>query len=51
MVQNQKFSPKTIDHKKRELEKWVEKERQTLNKARKDIEKSILSTFDTITKT
>ena len=50
MFENRKFSPRTFQNKKIELEKWVKKERDNIQKSRKDIEKGWTSTQDSIKK-
>jgi len=50
MFENRKFSPRTFQNKKIELEKWVNKERDNIQKSRKDIEKGWTSTQDSIKK-
>lgn len=39
MLDNKRYSPRTFQHKKIELEKWITKEKETLQKSKKDIER------------
>lgn len=48
MLDNKRFSPRTFDHKKLELEKWVTKEREQIKKSKKDIERGWTSFADAI---
>ena len=48
MFETNKFSPRTYDIKKGELEKWISKEKVDLDQYRKAIEKGLISTNDTI---
>jgi len=48
MFVSKKFSPKTYDRKKLELDKWVAKEKIDIEKYKKEMEKGRLSTTDTI---
>ena len=48
MLENRRFSPRTFQTKQLELEKWVTKEREILQKSKKDIEKGWYSTADSI---
>ena len=48
MLETRKFSPKTFDNKKIELEKWINKERENIRRSKKDIERGWTSTADSI---
>lgn len=48
MLDNKRFSPRTFQHKKIELEKWVTKEREQIQKSKRDIERGWMSTAEAI---
>jgi len=48
MLENRRFSPRTFQNKQIELEKWITKERENIQRTKKDIEKGWLSTADSI---
>jgi len=48
MLENKRVSPRTFQAKQIELEKWVNKEREILQKSKKDMEKGWYSTADSI---
>ena len=48
MLENRRFSPRTFQSKQIELEKWITREREIIQKTKKDIEKGWLSTADSI---
>jgi len=51
MLENRRFSPRTFQNKQIELEKWITKERENIQRTKKDIEKGWLSTADSIQRT
>lgn len=50
MLETKRFSPKTFNAKKFELEKWVTKEREQIQKSKKEIEKGWSSFAEAIKK-
>ena len=48
MYEKQKISPRTFQLKNRELEKWVDIEKENIKKTKKELKKSWLATADTI---
>lgn len=48
MLETRRVSPRTFQNKKIELEKWINKEREIIQKTKRDIEKGWLSTADSI---
>ena len=48
MLENKRVSPRTFHHKQMELEKWVTKEREQIQKSKRDIEKGWMSFADAI---
>ena len=48
MLETQRFSPRTFNHKKIELEKWVSREREQIRKSKKEIERGWSSFADAI---
>jgi hypothetical protein len=50
MMAKQKFSPRTFQNKRDELERWVTRERDEINKTKSEIERGWLRTADTIIK-
>ena len=50
MLESKKFSPRTFNNKKFELEKWVTKEREQIRKSKREIEKGWSSFADAIKK-
>ncbi len=48
MFNNKKYSPRTFQNKKIELEKWVKKERENILNSKKDIEKGWFQTQEFI---
>ena len=51
MYEKQKISPRTFQLKNRELEKWVDIEKENIKKTKKELKKSWLATADTIQRT
>lgn len=47
-LENRRVSPRTFQHKQIELEKWITREREIIQKTKKDIERGWLSTADSI---
>lgn len=48
MLETRRVSPRTFQNKKIELEKWVTKEREHIQKSKKEIQKGWSSTADSI---
>ena len=48
MLETRKFSPRTFQKKSQDLEKWVSKERENIQRSKKDIEKGWNSTAESI---